>query len=628
MFGYTPVEKDKKISACCDINLTNIFVLNHTKAKQAAEKIAVSLNPLIANTALAKDEKTLEAAGEQIVSIFVDNVDGAKEKAYAALRAYANQFGGPEAEKSLTDDKILSFNDQISEKSESNDENSDKKSEDSSDSEKLNESYFSQSDFNGKIFDEANEYVDDGDEEEEIDDANSSDESNDESVDSEEKPDDQNNDEQSEEQQAKTDEDAKKNDKKTEESKKPEKIGFYFVYSLKGVGIKETPIKDALETVSKNILKPVFKSVFGYLGHAIGSLEIKFGDGKTISLADVGNDIKKDFKKVGKGFGIIAKLFKSDPKKVITQFKQIIKQKLPTQTKCQVELVSSKKLFENKEVIERVDGVGRKKLLEAKNILVVIITGPERKSVTVKTIKNAFARSVNIGLSKLKVWFSKNIIEANPLSTPTNHSSSSNELENQHRSEFKSKKLDNSEEDILNETWLNLTNIDLCQIDDRPCFDIERHLFESLFEADKPKSDKSEKIIITFKYPVDPENPDGDEKKFSKNIVAKVGDQMKEHRNEIPIDIARSKFKSKGYSFSRWVPKIDYTSPLKHEMTYTALYKKTEDSNVEDNNDRKTSKFGIDDGYNQKKYLDDTDIYLIIISGKIKDEKSNNANED
>lgn len=624
MFGYTPVEKDKKTGPCCDINLTNIFVLNHSKAKEIAEKTAAGLNPSIANTALAKDEKSLDAAGEQIVSIFVDNVEGAEEKAYAALKAYAKQFGGPEAEKLLTDDKILSLNEQISPKFEENNDEEKTEEENPSDgkkSEKLNEKYFPYINSNNHFFDE--------DDSEETDDSDYSEDGEDAEQDSSNDAKDDEFPEDSEQQDDQLDKDQDNNDEKekskNEETQKPQKIGFYFVYSLKGVGIKETPVRDAFKFLGKNILKPTLKSIFGYLGQALSGFEIKFSDGRTLSLGDVGDGIKKDLQKIGKGFGLVAKLFKTDPNKAITQFRQKLKQRMPTQSECKIKLMDNKELFSNKEIIDRVDGVGRKKLLKAKKILVVMISGPDRKSIKTKTINKVFAKSMNIGFSQLKTWLSDNVIEANPLNSPSN-------AENVSENDYKFiKPFENRNGYIVNEVLADFTDFGSFQIDDCPNFDIDQHLFESLFEADKPT--KSEKIIITFKHPVDPDDQAGEYKKFNKNIVANAGDFLKKYKQDIPTEIAKKIFKSKGYEFVRWMPKIDFDTPLKHKMTYTALYKKTKDVESKDNGDefkdgKNSQKYDYSENFKSNRYLDDTDIYLIIVSGKSTNEKSKNYEEE
>lgn len=117
MFGFKKDEKDKEVDASCEISLTNIFALNNNKATAAAKAKANGMNPVIVNSAISEDGKSLTSAGHHIVSIVLDAkgkaADEVKKVASEALRAYANVFGGPESEKALVDDKIYSLDDEV-----------------------------------------------------------------------------------------------------------------------------------------------------------------------------------------------------------------------------------------------------------------------------------------------------------------------------------------------------------------------------------------------------------------------------------------------------------------------------------------------------------------------------------
>ena len=112
MFGFKKGEKDKEVRSSCEISLTNIFVLNHNKAKSQALKVLTSGNPKVTNSALSEDESTLTSAGHHLVSIVVDKPND-EDEAKKALKAYASQWGGYDSYKALTDDKIYSLDDEV-----------------------------------------------------------------------------------------------------------------------------------------------------------------------------------------------------------------------------------------------------------------------------------------------------------------------------------------------------------------------------------------------------------------------------------------------------------------------------------------------------------------------------------
>lgn len=547
MFGFKKGEKDKEVRASCEISLTNVFVLNHNKAKAAAVAKANGLNPVVANSALSEDEKTLTSAGHHMVSIVLDSKDKAEEEikkaATEALKVYATQFGGPGAEKALTEDKIYSLDDEVGA-----DENNEGKEGEG----KLDESLVLEA---GKelISQVVKAKIDSGDWQ--LDDvrknlkdkyykqikdelAKAGDDpvnAKKQSVDSIQKVID-----------SKEFEDSL--EKKADEGgNKPNKSGYYFVYEFKVNGLKETSIGDALKKIGTKLLDGVgikFTSLFG-------------GGGSEIT----GKDIRQGLQGA---FGGI------DPDQLVSKFQTNMRKKIPTDGRCDVSVYDKNTILRNTK--QYLDAQAKKKIMDADYTLAIKVSEQDgRKEITPQLIADILTNSIVGVFKKFKNKVTKDdVIVVN---------NSKNRGREAAKTQVEAPVKDGG---VVSEAYLSTASLVYTKII-LEHFDSPRRLFDMLFEAETPTM-----LSVDFKYPSDPSQPEGNKENFEKDgkpIVIKVtpGKSIGDKDKNIPVAQAKQQFISSGYEFIGWTPKLKGDPKITKNTTFVAQYKKQKNAKDTDN---------------------------------------------
>ncbi len=567
MFGFKKDEKDKEVDASCEISLTNIFALNNNKATAAAKAKANGMNPVIVNSAISEDGKSLTSAGHHIVSIVLDAkgkaADEVKKAASEALRAYANVFGGPESEKALVDDKIYSLDDEVG---------ADENNEGKEGAPSVSESVSSRDSainshrkrFASLLVTEAGKdlisqvvksRIDSG--EWQLDDVRKNlkdkyyqqiktdladagddpDNAKKQSVDSIQKVID-----------SKEFEDSLDVSSKKDDSGGPAKLGYYFVYEFKVNGLKETSVGDALKKAGAKILDGVgikFTSLFG-------------GGGDEIS----GKDLRQG---LSSAFGGI------DPNQLVSKFHANMAKKIPTGGRCDVSVYDKNTILRSTK--QYLDAQAKKKVMDADYTLAMRVSEQEgRKGITPQLIADVLTASISGVFKKFKNKVTKDdVIVVN---------NSKNRGRNAARATAAAPVDDaSSQSDVVSEAWRDSTSSSMCHPDlavktGNASAKLFRHLFE---EADPPAL-----LKVDFKYPADPSKPEGNKESFKKDgspVVIEVSPKTRlgDKDKKIPIDQARQQFASNGYEFIGWMPPLKGDPEITKDTTFVAQYRKQKD---------------------------------------------------
>lgn len=541
MFGFRLDAKDKDVGVNCEISLTNIFVLNHNKAKQQALKVLTSGNPRLSNSALSEDGTALTSAGHHIVSIVVDKPADAKDvqKATAgvknALKAYASQWGAA----TLDDSKIYSLDDDTG-----SDENNDGKEGTGELSESMllerelskKEKALLQQEIEAKIssgtwkpedirfhwddlkaikgfstlgkkqikagvLEKWPDAFKDGDWEEA---------------------------------------------KNGSEAPSSGKLGFYFTYEFKVAGLKETSLGSALKKVGAYLLDGLgvkFTSLFG-------------GGGEEIT----GKDIRKSFNSMFRGI---------NPTQLVNRFESNMKKKIPTGGECYVEIYDKSTIF--RKTKQYLDSQAKKKVLDADYSIAIKVNEHDgRKTITPQIIADVLTSSIVGVFKKFKNKLTKNDVIL------------INNSKNRGREAASSDGDSDSSGDVFescgSSMWLSYPRITL------PAVDAGVELFDLLFEASASTSSSS-LLSVDFKYPANPSQPEGDKKSFKKDgkpivIQVKRGKRLsdKGKDKDIPTAQAKQQFANGKYDFIGWNPSLKGDPAISKDTTFVAQYRKQKDA--------------------------------------------------
>ena len=556
MFGFKKGEKDKEVGASCEISLTNIFVLNHNKAKSQALKVLTSGNPKVTNSALSEDESTLTSAGHHLVSIVVDKPNDENEAKKVqdtvkkALKAYASQWGGYDAYKALTDDKIYSLDDEVG---------ADENSEGKEGTGKLSESFLLERALtteekkllyqviDGKMskkgwkpedirfhYDELknikgfgrlgrnevkNAIIEkwpgafkDGDWE----------------------------------------------DKK--ENPINGKFGFYFVYEFKVNGLKETSIGDALKKVGTKLLDGVgikFTSLFG-------------GGGEEIT----GKDIRKGLQDA---FGGI------DPDQLVSRFHANMRKKIPSDGHCDVSVYDKNTILRNTKRF--LDAQAKKKVMDADYTLAIKVGEQDgRKGITPQVIADVLNNSI-VGIFKK---FKNKVTKDDVIVVNNSKNRGVKTAKNQANADSEAV-VTETMRDLVFEAYNQLVPCDSSLVSNKSSSpDVSFDICQMLFEA----SSSSSMLSVDFKYPVEPTQPEGIKKNFmttdggDQPIVIEVapGGTIGDKDKNIPVAQAEQKFISSGFEFIGWLPKLKGDPKITKNTTFVAQYRRKKDAKDIDTN--------------------------------------------
>lgn len=559
MFGFKKGEKDKEVGASCEISLTNIFVLNHNKAKSQALKVLTSGNPKVTNSALSEDESTLTSAGHHLVSIVVDKPSDENEAKKVqdtvkkALKAYASQWGGYDAYKALTDDKIYSLDDDVGA-----DENNEGKEGTGKLSEaalvleakkedisliikaKIDSGEWKLEDIRKDLI--PTKKVKDGyylTIKDELKKAGFKD---------------------AQKQSAQSIQDII-DSKEFEDSlqKKLSKFGFYFVYEFKVNGLKETSIGDALKKVGTKLLDGVgikFTSLFG-------------GGGEEIT----GKDIRKGLQDA---FGGI------DPDQLVSRFHANMRKKIPSDGHCDVSVYDKNTILRNTKRF--LDAQAKKKVMDADYTLAIKISEQDgRKGITPQVIADVLTTSIVGIFKKFKNKVTKDdvIVVNNSKDRGVKAAKSQANADNE-------AVVTETMRDLVFEAYNQLVPCDSSLVSNKSSslnasFDICQILFEA--------SSSPSMLSVDFKYPVEPTQPEGTKKNFmitdggNQPIVIEVvpGGTIGDKDKNIPVAQAEQKFISSGFEFIGWLPKLKGDPKITKNTTFVAQYRKKKDAKDLDN---------------------------------------------
>ena len=564
MFGFKKGQKDKEVGASCEISLTNIFVLNHNKAKSQAFKVLTSGNPKVTNSALSEDESTLTSAGHHLVSIVVDKPSDENEAKKVqdtvkkALKAYASQWGGYDAYKALTDDKIYSLDDEVG---------ADENNEGKEGTGKLNEAALVLEADKKLISQVVKSKIDSG--EWQLDDIRKNLKAKyyniikDELVKAGDKPD--NAQKQSVASIQKVIDSQEFEDSLEKKDSDPKnsslsKFGFYFVYEFKVNGLKETSIGDALKKVGTKLLDGVgikFTSLFG-------------GGGEEIT----GKDIRKGLQNA---FGGI------DPDQLVSRFHANMRKKIPTDGHCDVSVYDKNTILRNTKRF--LDAQAKKKVMDADYTLAIKVGEQDgRKGITPQVIADVLNTSI-VGIFKK---FKNKVTKDDVIVVNNSKNRGVKTAKNQANADSEAV-VTETMRDLVFEAYNQLVLYDSSLVSNKSSpSDVSFDICQILFEA----SSSSSMLSVDFKYPVEPTQPEGIKKNFmttdggDQPIVIEVapGGTIGDKDKNIPVAQAEQKFISSGFEFIGWLPKLKGDPKITKNTTFVAQYRKKKDAKDIDTN--------------------------------------------
>lgn len=280
----------------CTMNVAKILTALHQNA--LANTNAASKGYVIANSAISEDGKTVESAGEHVISLIREDPSKGdsvkKTDAVSMLKTYVQWFVGPDLAKKVNDSTVLPLNSAPSEV----------KKDEGKDEKELSESKFMPF---GKWLSlhEASDDVDNASDEDDEDEAY---EEDDEDTSDEEDSSDEGDDasgEDGDEGEDVDDEDGEGGENQKLDPKVESKEGYYITYSLKVEGLPQKALKDAMKKFAATFFDDV--KIYG---------SGLFGGSYSFTVKDVKDKLKDTFGRI-------------DPDELVSNIKQKISKKMP-----------------------------------------------------------------------------------------------------------------------------------------------------------------------------------------------------------------------------------------------------------------------------------------------------------